>query len=120
MAFLNDSKDNNFGYNALTGDYEDQVKAGVLDPTKVVRTLPCRMPLDRGADADYRSARGGDSGREEGRCRPRRPQRYGGHVLNQASDLAKVGIAEDSPRANRRIAICRQAGIARKLRKASS
>ena len=29
---------NNFGYNALTGDYEDLVKAGVLDPTKVVRT----------------------------------------------------------------------------------
>ncbi len=32
---INDSKDNNFGYNALTGDYEDLVKAGVLDPTKV-------------------------------------------------------------------------------------
>ena len=28
----------NFGYNALTGEYEDLVKAGVLDPTKVVRT----------------------------------------------------------------------------------
>jgi chaperonin GroEL len=35
---INDSKDNNYGYNALTGDYEDLVKAGVLDPTKVVRT----------------------------------------------------------------------------------
>src|SRR5436309_719810 len=35
---VTDSKDNNFGYNALTGDYEDLVKAGVLDPTKVVRT----------------------------------------------------------------------------------
>ena len=35
---MNDSKDNNFGFNALTGDYEDLVKAGVLDPTKVVRT----------------------------------------------------------------------------------
>jgi chaperonin GroEL len=33
-----DSKDANFGFNALTGDYEDLVKAGVLDPTKVVRT----------------------------------------------------------------------------------
>jgi chaperonin GroEL len=33
-----DAKDNNFGYNAQTGDYEDLVKAGVLDPTKVVRT----------------------------------------------------------------------------------
>jgi len=33
-----ESKDPNFGYNALTGSYEDLVKAGVLDPTKVVRT----------------------------------------------------------------------------------
>src|SRR4051812_27434213 len=33
-----DSKDNNWGYNAQSGDYEDLVKAGVLDPTKVVRT----------------------------------------------------------------------------------
>jgi chaperonin GroEL len=35
---IQDSKDNNYGYNALTGEYEDLVKAGVLDPTKVVRT----------------------------------------------------------------------------------
>jgi chaperonin GroEL len=28
----------NFGYNALTDVYEDLVKAGVIDPTKVVRT----------------------------------------------------------------------------------
>ena len=33
-----DSKDANYGFNALTDDYEDLVKAGVLDPTKVVRT----------------------------------------------------------------------------------
>jgi chaperonin GroEL len=33
-----DSKDNNFGYNAFSDKYEDLVKAGVLDPTKVVRT----------------------------------------------------------------------------------
>jgi chaperonin GroEL len=33
-----DAKDNNFGFNALTSEYEDLVKAGVLDPTKVVRT----------------------------------------------------------------------------------
>ena len=38
MGKVNDSKDLNFGYNALTGEYEDLVKAGVLDPTKVVRT----------------------------------------------------------------------------------
>src|SRR4029079_7947097 len=28
----------NFGYNALTDKYEDLVKAGVIDPTKVVRS----------------------------------------------------------------------------------
>jgi chaperonin GroEL len=33
-----ESKEQNFGYNALTAEYEDLVKAGVLDPTKVVRT----------------------------------------------------------------------------------
>ena len=27
-----------FGFNAATGEYEDLVKAGVIDPTKVVRT----------------------------------------------------------------------------------
>ncbi|MEN6457706.1 MAG: chaperonin GroEL [Thermoguttaceae bacterium] len=27
-----------FGYNALTGEYQDLVKAGVIDPTKVTRT----------------------------------------------------------------------------------
>jgi chaperonin GroEL len=33
-----ESKDPNFGFNAQTGEFEDLVKAGVLDPTKVVRT----------------------------------------------------------------------------------
>jgi chaperonin GroEL len=33
-----DSKEANFGFNAFSGEYEDLVKAGVLDPTKVVRT----------------------------------------------------------------------------------
>src|SRR5207248_5161326 len=31
-------KDSNFGYNASTDQYEDLVKAGVIDPTKVTRT----------------------------------------------------------------------------------
>ena len=38
LGKVSESKDNNFGYNALTGEFEDLVKAGVLDPTKVVRT----------------------------------------------------------------------------------
>ncbi len=33
-----EAKDTNYGFNALTSVYEDLVKAGVLDPTKVVRT----------------------------------------------------------------------------------
>ena len=35
---VKDSKDKNFGYNAATDTYEDLVKAGVIDPTKVTRT----------------------------------------------------------------------------------
>jgi chaperonin GroEL len=35
---IHESTDTNFGYNAGTGVYEDLVKAGVIDPTKVTRT----------------------------------------------------------------------------------
>ncbi|HET7183712.1 MAG TPA: chaperonin GroEL [Terriglobales bacterium] len=35
---IRESKDANFGYNAQTGQFEDLVKAGVIDPTKVTRT----------------------------------------------------------------------------------
>jgi chaperonin GroEL len=35
---LLESKDTSYGYNAQTGAYENLVKAGVIDPTKVVRT----------------------------------------------------------------------------------
>ncbi|MFO7301663.1 MAG: chaperonin GroEL [Acidobacteriota bacterium] len=35
---VKDSKDVNFGYNAATDTYEDLVKAGVIDPAKVVRS----------------------------------------------------------------------------------
>src|SRR4030088_713976 len=35
---IHESKEANFGYNAATGAYEDLVKAGVIDPTKVTRT----------------------------------------------------------------------------------
>src|SRR2546423_275884 len=35
---VKESKDGNYGYNAQSGEYEDLVKAGGLDPTKVVRT----------------------------------------------------------------------------------
>jgi chaperonin GroEL len=32
------AKEKNFGFNAQTGEYEDLVQAGVIDPTKVTRT----------------------------------------------------------------------------------
>jgi len=35
---IRQSKDANYGYNALTDQYEDLVHAGVIDPTKVTRT----------------------------------------------------------------------------------
>jgi chaperonin GroEL len=35
---LLESDDYNWGFNAATGDYEDLVKSGVIDPAKVVRT----------------------------------------------------------------------------------
>ena len=37
MQKVREGKDVNFGYNAATDTYEDMVKAGVIDPTKVVR-----------------------------------------------------------------------------------
>jgi chaperonin GroEL len=38
VAKILESKDLHFGYNALTNKFEDLVKAGVIDPTKVTRT----------------------------------------------------------------------------------
>jgi chaperonin GroEL len=38
VAKIKESKDKNLGYNAATDTYEDLVKAGVIDPTKVTRT----------------------------------------------------------------------------------
>jgi chaperonin GroEL len=35
---VRESKNNNYGYNALTDTYEDLIQAGVIDPTKVTRT----------------------------------------------------------------------------------
>jgi chaperonin GroEL len=37
-AKIKESKDKHWGFNAQTDEYEDLVKAGVIDPTKVVRT----------------------------------------------------------------------------------
>ncbi len=33
------SKDVNYGFNVMTGEFEDMIKAGILDPAKVVRSV---------------------------------------------------------------------------------
>ena len=38
LAKVKESTDKSFGYNAATDEYEDMVKSGVIDPTKVTRT----------------------------------------------------------------------------------
>jgi len=38
LAKVRESKETNYGYNAQTDAYEDLVKSGVIDPTKVTRT----------------------------------------------------------------------------------
>ena len=38
VAKIRESKEKNLGYNALTGEFEDLVLAGVIDPTKVTRS----------------------------------------------------------------------------------
>ncbi|MHC2398299.1 chaperonin GroEL (HSP60 family) [Bradyrhizobium barranii subsp. barranii] len=35
---LIEKRDYNWGFNAATGEYQDLVRAGVIDPAKVVRT----------------------------------------------------------------------------------
>lgn len=57
---LLESEDTNYGFNAQNGEYTDMVKAGIIDPTKVVRTaLPGCSFRRRFADYDrsygYRS-----------------------------------------------------------------
>ena len=76
LGKVNDAKDNNFGYNALAGEYEDLVKAGVLDRPRSCDS-PDQCRLDRFADAHYRSSRGRHSRRKEGHGRS---QRHGEHV----------------------------------------
>jgi hypothetical protein len=65
LGKVNDSKDPNYGFNALTSGYEDLVKAGAR-PDQGRAHCPAERRLDRVVDADHRSACGGDSGRAGG------------------------------------------------------
>ena len=76
---LMESKDTAYGYNAQKGEYENLVKAGIIDPTKVVRTalqdaasvagllitteaMVTEMPEKDGAGAAGGGMPGGDMG----------------------------------------------------------
>ena len=88
------------GFNALTDTYEDLVKAGVIDPAKVVRSALQNAVVDRVAAADDRSARLRDSGGEEGR-RDAGRRRHGRHVLARTRGRA---VSAKTQRPGRRTA----------------
>jgi len=60
----------NYGYNAQTGEYTDMIKAGILDPTKVVRTARAERRVHRRPHDHHRGHGGGNA--EEGRADGRR------------------------------------------------
>jgi chaperonin GroEL len=69
----------NFGFDAQTGEFKDLVKAGIIDPTKVVRTaLQDAASVFR--PADYHRSDGGRASGEEGCQRRHAPGwRHGRH-----------------------------------------
>ena len=84
---IRDSKDENFGFNAETGEYGDMVKMGVIDPAKVTRlalqnaaSIAGLMLTTEALIAEIKEEEGGS------RCwrRPRRRRRHGRHVLRFA------------------------------------
>jgi hypothetical protein len=72
---VKESKDENFGYNAQTDQFEDLVAAVVIDPTKVTRTA-----LQNGLDRREAAHDGVCRGREEGGSADARWRRYGRDV----------------------------------------
>ena len=69
----------NFGFNAETGEYEDLVKAGVIDPTKVTRTALQNASSIASLMLTTEALVCRDSGEEVGPVHARRPRR--GHGL---------------------------------------
>jgi chaperonin GroEL len=39
VSKLREKNDTNWGYDAAAGEFKDMIKAGIIDPTKVVRTV---------------------------------------------------------------------------------
>jgi len=70
VAQIKGSKEADWGYNAQEDKFENLTEAGVIDPTKVVRTAIQKRLVDRRADAHDGGGRGRDPGEEEGRPGP--------------------------------------------------
>ena len=88
-----------FGYNAATDTYEDLVEAGVIDPTKVVRTRAAERRVG-GLAADHHRGAGGREAEEGGQPRPRRRRRWrrhGRHVVETSLATKRRAVRTDPP-----------------------
>ena len=72
-----DRDDYNWGFDAQTGEFKDLVKAGIIDPTKVVRCRAAARRIGRFADDHHR----GDGRRAAGEVLRRRRHDGRGHGL---------------------------------------
>ena len=61
-----DKDDYNWGFDAQTGEFKDMVKAGIIDPTKVVRVGIAARSVGRFADDHHRGDGGGAPGKVAG------------------------------------------------------
>ena len=85
---VRDSKDDAFGYNALTDTYENLVQAGVIDPTKVTRTALQNAASIAGLLLTTEALDRREEGRQAlGAGGPRR--RHGRHVLSSSDTETK-------------------------------
>ena len=77
-----------FGFNAFTEQYENLVKSGVIDPTKVARTALENAASVAGTAADHRGDDCREAGREEAGSPDAARRRNGRHVLDQSHPYA--------------------------------
>jgi chaperonin GroEL len=73
VSRVKESTEKNFGFNAATNVYEDLVKAGVIDPTKVSRialrnaaSIAGLMLTTEAMIADHPKGNGAGAGRQPG------------------------------------------------------
>ena len=80
---IRESKETNFGYNAQNNKFEDLVKAGVIDPTKVTRTALQNAGSIASLMLTTEALVAETSGRQEGSSHGRRTRRrrHGRNVL---------------------------------------